>query len=147
MKKFKFRLEKVLHHRKLIEMEKLRELTEKNNLVYQLEKKLELLSELERKNLLKQGEEIAAAELYLVGLFSVRLQEEIINTRIQIVRASEEAELARQVYLEAAKEAKALVTLREKKYQEYMHVIAKDEQIFLDELSIQRGNLINNMEE
>ncbi|MCB0336021.1 MAG: flagellar FliJ family protein, partial [Bdellovibrionales bacterium] len=51
----------------------------------------------------------------------------------------EQVDLALQDYIEATREAKVLETLKEKKREQYMEYVRKEEDKFLDELTVQRA--------
>ena len=139
MKKFKFRLEKVLHNRELVKDEKRRELLKRNQALQEAVNRLAELEKLALSNELEQQKVLSIGQVLLHGLFSERIKEEIINQRQVIETCKEEVAKAMSEYIEASKEAKSLETLRERKLQEYTEYIRKEDEKFLDELAVQRG--------
>ena len=76
----------------------------------------------------------------LVGLYGVRLREELTNVELNIIPAKEEQEEALVRYQAAARDEEALMKLKEKKQTEHIEWILKEEEKFLDELGTQKGN-------
>ena len=141
MKRFRFRLEKVLHYRSLLKDEAKRELMLRTQELRGLEDKVEFLETEYRRNGLKDGAIVAASEIYLSCSYLARIKEDIEKARNEIVSAKERLKEAMTRYIEASKEEKALVTLKDKKYALYREEVDRVDQEFLDELSIQRiGN-------
>ena len=140
MKKFKFRLERVLKYREAVREEKKTELAKKNAELTERQDKLEMLEEAFLKNEASVDESGNANLLRMAGLYAARLKTEIANQKISINEAEEEVEAAKVEYIEAAKEAKTLDTLKQKKLEEYKEYIAKEDEKFLDEMTIQKGN-------
>ena len=140
MKKFKFRLEKVLQHRELVKEEKRRDLMLKNQELQDAQNKLQYLISAGRSNELAQGRIFQAGFVHHSGLFSERIKLEIAQQRIVIAEAQAAVDQAMAEYIEASKDAKTLEMLRERKLQEYNDYLHKEEEKFLDELSVQRGN-------
>lgn len=139
MKKFKYRLERVLLHRQAIKREKLRELMLRN---HTLQKDQERLAELERNQLkhrLGDDQVLDAYELMMIGAYADKLREDIA-TQHETIRSSEKAvEEAKAEYVEASKDAEALEKLKDKKLEQYTEIVRKHEEQFLDELTVLRG--------
>lgn len=144
MKKFKFRLQRVLDFRKLVCDEKKRELLARNHELAQAEEQLRSLEQAEQGNLIVQGQVVDVSQILLNGLFGSRLKDQIVAQRLAIISAQDRAEQARLAYIEAAKDEKALITLKQKKFEEYKHYIELEEGKALDEFSISRGNTFVN---
>ena len=138
MKKFRFRLERVLHHRQLMRDEKKRELMLKNMALQEAEGKLEALEKAEKNNNLEQGTIMTVERVMLSGFYAQRLQAEIVAQRVKIEEAREEVRLALDAYVESAREAKSLELLKERKLQEFTEYVQKEDEKFLDELSVMR---------
>ena len=89
MKKFKFRLERVLQYRNIVKDELRRDLLLKNYKLRQDFERLEALEEAERANTLRQGPVFKVQEVHLAGLFAARLQDAaqpvVIHTVIHAV--------------------------------------------------------------
>jgi len=140
MKKFKFRLERVLRYRKALKNEALRELMEKNRVVDELEFIIDKLAkELDTLQMEKE-KGLFAEHIYMINFYRGRIMSEIENTTEKLFIAIEEAEQALISYMEKAKDEKALATLREHRKEEYMDLAQKEEGKFLDELATQKGN-------
>jgi flagellar FliJ protein len=139
MKKFKFRLQRVLEHRETVRREKKHELFLKNKQLYEAEIRMR---EIEKEMLRTDSyEDIAGAESYfLTGMYGFRLKEEMAGQLKLIAEAQEAASIARDAFIEASKEAKILESLKEKKLKEYKQVLQHEEYKELDELSIRKGN-------
>lgn len=144
MKKFKFRLAKVLEHRATLTAEFRRELMFKNRELQEAEEKLGELLESVAGNTLASDTQMSSDLVELAGMYTQRLKREIDAQRFAIVDAREAVEVAQNDYIEAKKEERVLVTLEERQRAEYMAIVAKHEQSALDELVTQRaGRIIN----
>lgn len=142
MKKFKFRLQRVLDFREMEKEELLRDLAKKNLRVKELEAHLNFLEEAERRNPFVEGEPVDVHFVHLLGDFSAGVQEAIIQTRAAIEEAKEAAAEALRIYSEKLKEVKTLHALRERKQAEYNELVQKEETKFLDELAVRKGNTL-----
>ncbi len=142
MKKFKFRLEKVLQYRELLKEDKRRELLTCNLRLQEAKDLLERLEKAALSNKLDQEKIVTVEEVLLSGLFAERLKDQIVNQRIVIVEKQQEVNTALQAYVEASKEARSLEMLKERKLQQYMEYLHKEDEKFLDEMAVQRGNQI-----
>lgn len=142
MKRFKFRLQRVLDFRETEKEDLLHDLAKKNLRVKELEGHLNFLEEAERRNLLSEGEPVDVEFVHLLGNFSNGVQEAIVQTRAAIDQAKEEAAVALRVYFEKLKEVKTLYALRDKKQAEYNELVLKEDIKFLDELAVRKGNTL-----
>ena len=140
MKKFKFRLQRVLDYKQIVKGEKKRVLLEKNRNVELARTRLEHLENEELLNRFEQNQILDAARVLMRGDYAQRLKREIEWQRVAILKAQEEAELALAEYIEAAKDEKALITLKDKRLFEYKAEAEAEERKFLDEFTIRRGN-------
>ncbi len=147
MKKFRFRLQRVLDYKKILKDEKTRILLEKNRILAQARERLELLETAELENSMEQNQILQAARVQLRGDYAQRLKHEIEWQRVAIVKAEEEAEVARVEYIEAAKDEKALITLKDKRLGEYKAEAEAEERKFLDEFTIRQGNSFTRFNE
>ncbi len=139
MKKFDFRLEKVLQYRTLVKDEKLRELMLRNYELQQARQKLEQLEQAFLSNQLSSGQVLLASEFYLRGAYAARLKDEIATQKETIEKVQVKVQEAMEAYIEASKDQKALAMLKDKKRAEYMEWIDKELGKNLDEMSIQRA--------
>lgn len=141
MKKFKFRLQRVLEHKDTLREEARREVTLRNRAVAEARQKLETLRVTYDSNVLEDGS-MPASMVMMSALFASRLRNEIAEQIVAIERAEQVAEAARAAYIEAAKEARTLHMLRDKRLEQYNQYIQKEEAKFLDELTVQKGNTV-----
>ena len=140
MKKFKFRLERVLRYRNAVRDEKLRDLMLKNAKLRENESRLSSLAEAARQNSPEGHGVMLIESLYMRGLYAARLKEEIINQRLTIIQCEQEVQEALAIYIEASKEVKSLETLKDKRKSEYLDYVAHEDAKFLEELAVQKGN-------
>jgi flagellar export protein FliJ len=139
MKKFKFRLEKVLQYKKGLKEEREKELMEANGVLYERQSLLESLEAAARGNSPEMSGGMSIESLHLSGLFGMRIVEEIANTTELILEAEEIVSEAMEHYLEASKELETFETLKRKKYEAFVEMVRKEEEKFLDELVIQKA--------
>ncbi len=140
MKKFKFRLQRVLQYREVVKQEKLRVLSERNHALQQSEAKLAELENAASQSWLPEDGVTTAEAVMMSGMFNGRLKDEIINQQLRIMQDREAVEEARLDYIESTKEVKTLSTLKDRKRVEYGEYVAKEEEKALDEFVTQRGN-------
>jgi flagellar export protein FliJ len=77
-------------------------------------------------------------DVILVGDYGARLKAEIEKQEEVVREATEAVDKAREVYIEASKEVKALDSLRQKRRADYDEAKLKDDEKNLDELTVQR---------
>ena len=138
MKKFKFRLEKILQYRESLKLDRLRVLQAANQKLREAELHLAYLEDEFNKNGVSEGQTFLVEEVYIRSAYSQRLNQEIIRQHTTIEECQADVEQARTIYIEASREFEVLVKLKEKKHEVYNEFVAKQEEIFLDELVIQR---------
>jgi flagellar FliJ protein len=137
---FKFKLEKVLQHRKTLEVEARRLLEEmysyfqeeKNKLTF-LEESLANINSVNYETLIGKGFHSAhfqTSEEYRKGL-EIKIQRQ----KDQLAEVENIMEKQRLVLLEKSKEYKIVEKLKDKKLKEYKDLKSKKEQKFLDEMS------------
>lgn len=140
MRRFRFRLQRILDVRIQIRDQARQELVRYNA---ERDHQSSILAYLENEYAqlrVEEGGTYSASELMIRGAYAERLTIEIERQRVVVAKAIEEAERALDRYIEASRDAKALETLREKKLQEYQEQSLKEEGAMLDELAIQRAN-------
>lgn len=138
MKRFKFRLQRVLDVRAQIRDEARQELVRRNN---ERDHELSVLRHLEQEylnNALVDGGTYSASDLLAKGVYSERLEIAIEHQQVVVQQAIAKAEEALDVYIEASKEAKAIEMLREKKLEEFKEEVLKEEAAVLDEIALQK---------
>lgn len=139
MKRFNFRLQRVLEIRERFRDEMRQELVQRN---FERDRERNILADLDQEFLrskVKEGGTYSAGEMVLVGDYSARLQEQIEQQRARVLAAQEAAERARERYIEASKESQALEKLKEKRQQEYVEQTLKEEGAQLDEFAVMRA--------
>lgn len=137
-KKFKFRLERVLQYREVVKSERKRELFIKNTALREAQTALQELDRALAENKLKSEGVMSVGELQLAGAYGLRLRQQIEWTRVKISELEKEVQEALERYIEASKDAEALIVLKRKKLEEYQAYIEREEAKFLDELTTQR---------
>lgn len=140
MKKFRFRLERVLQHRKTICEDRKRDLAAKLGELAEVENKIEWIGREVRANKVNEGGPVDVGVFQLAGLYMLRLEEELAQAKLALIRIEEEVDVARKAYIEAAKDEETLQTLKRKRREEYMEYVQNEESKFLDELTTQKGN-------
>ena len=139
MKRFNFRLQRVLEIRERYRDEVRQELVQRN---FELDRERSILADLDQEFLrskVEEGGTYSASEMVLVGAYSTRLQQQIEQQRLRVIAAERATEEARERYIEASKESQALEKLKEKRRQEYVEQTLKEEGIQLDEFAVQRA--------
>ena len=139
MKKFRFRLEKVLHYRRSIQEDMKRALGARLRELKEAQEKLEQLEHEFNSNSINDAETVSIHELQIRNAYSERLKRETVRQKELIAQAEVAVEEARARYIEATQEAEVLEKLKTKKHDQYLEVVAKAEESFLDELVIQRA--------
>lgn len=137
MKKFKFRLARVLQYRETVLEERKRELALKTQLLREAEQNLDQLSQQRQNNVIPQNSSTTVEALILQGAYLERLLVEIEQAKLKIIEATRVVEEAHQAYLLASQEHKALDTLQEKQLAEYQSYIDHEESKIFDELTVQ----------
>lgn len=138
MKKFRFRLEKVLQYRQIVRQEKKRELALRLAEMRVAEEKLEELLEAQAQIDPEPDAAVDVSQFLLRGQYRARLKTEIENQRLTVKEAEERVAEARVAYVEAGKEARALEMLKERQQAKYLEYIGKEEEKGLDEMVTQR---------
>jgi len=143
MKKFKFRLEKVLQFRLVVKGEKLRELNVAQKKLRDAQDHLEHLNAEFGNNKIADGQIMMVDEIQIKGAYGERLKAEIAQQGVLLLNLEEELETARNIYVEASRDAEVLEKLKEKKKSSHTELVLKEEEKFLDELTTQKGNTIS----
>jgi flagellar FliJ protein len=139
MKRFRFRLQRVLDLRVQIRDEARQELVRRNQ---ERDYQINILRHLEdeyRRTSIQEGGTYSAGDLVLLGTYCARLQKQIEHQQEVVAKARKEAEQAQERYVETSRDAKALEMLREKKLQEHTEQMLREEGAMLDEIAIQRA--------
>ena len=118
-KKFNFRLEKVKKFRELIKKEAEQEVMLKKQDHYSAQETMQLIVEERNRNKVENDEILTAADYQLVGIYNDFL-ENLIDHQVEVVKKTEEdLRAAKEIFVEKAKEEKALVLLKDKKREEF----------------------------
>ena len=139
MKKFTFRLEKVLNHKsRLYELaqnkysQALQELRSEEAKLDELRVEYSrCLFELSQKT----THTFRVRELGPYYRYLTFVKREIAHQSRVVCQAIEKEEACRKALMEAAKEKETLVKLKEKQYEEYVYVFNREEQKFLDDIT------------
>ena len=142
MKRFKFRLERVLQYRLIVKDEKKREFTKRLLTLREAQDHLEYLESAWAENELESEQILQVEFVVMRGLYSARLKAEIEAQHLKIAELDKLVEEAKQEYIEASKEVEVLEKLKEKKKEEYVHEMDILDGKILDELSIQRRDYL-----
>lgn len=139
MKRFRFRLQRILDIREQIRDEARQELGRRNaELAHQQSILRGLEEELIRLQPGKDGT-LTAGELLLMGAYALRVQQLIEQQLVKVEEARREVVVAQEKYIQANKDAKALEMLKDKKRVEYDQEVLKEEINQLDEVAVQRA--------
>ena len=138
MKRFKFRLQRVLDYRQRIRSEKLQVLRQRN---FERDTAIERLDSLRAESLrlnLPTGSIMTVSELTMIGAYASRIKSEIAQQQERVIEVTKVAEAALQDYVESSKESRALELLKDKRQIEYNEYVLKEEEKLIDEQTIQR---------
>lgn len=138
MKKFKFRLERVLDYRNSLKKEKERELAMRNAELHAAEEHLHQIMAWQEAVKVPSKKKMSMAELMLAGDYLRYLQEALISQRLLVLEAANAVEAARDAYIEKAIEAESLETLKKRRFAEYSEEKRRREKKELDTLTVQR---------
>ncbi len=138
MKKFKFRLERVLEYRHTLTQEKERELALRNSELHEAEEIKEFIEGEQDKAEAPPEEVMSMAELALRGEYYDALQQALVRQRHLVIQATDAVDAARLAYQDKAVEEETLDSLKEKQAEEHKETKRKDERKELDSLVIQR---------
>ncbi len=144
MKKYRFNLEPVLNHRRLVEetlqkdlaILKISLIDETERLITYEESRVKLLEELQQ--IQKEGTTTSDILLYLP--FIEQVSKDIEGQKKRVLELEKIAEQNRKDLLEATKKKKVLQKLKEKAFKAYNQKLIKNEQDFLNEVSVTQFN-------
>ena len=138
MKKFKFRLQRVLEFRDRIKKGKQRELSMKQGELNQAEQRVDQILSTQDSSATPGEELLSMAELKLAGEYQESLRDALVEQRLLVIEAANAVEEARDAYLEKAVEAEMLESLKRKRLEEHKEEVRKAERKDTDEMSILR---------
>ena len=144
MKKYRFNLEPVLNHRRLIEETLQKDLAilrislsdENEKLLTYEESRVKLLEELQQ--IQKEGTTTSDILLYLP--FIEQVSKDIERQKKRVLELEKKVEQNLKDLLEAIKNKKALQKLKEKAFKTYNQKLIKNEQDFLNEVAVSQFN-------
>jgi flagellar protein FliJ len=138
MKKFRFRLERILHYRDLVRDEKKKVLLERRIALQDAEGKLLDLQRSRDTN--HPPEHAQSVEMFVLGDFYGTGIVKRIEQQYQVIEECQHAvDVAYQEYVQAVQEAEALTRLKERRLEEYKEEYNREEQQHVDETVIQRA--------
>lgn len=141
MKKFRFRLERVLDFRNSEKKEKERELAERNYELQTSEERLDQIVEAQDREKIEPGSVMTMAELALAGRYQTYLRLLLEKQRDLVKEAAVAVEEAKDAYLKKAVETETLETLKSRKKEEFNLEKKKAAKKELDEMVVQRHRL------
>lgn len=147
MKKFEFRLEKVLEYRNMLRSAKERELAERNGVLFEAEKILEAILKAQDESLDPECEVLTMGELMLNGNYKTRLQNDLVNQRLMVLEAAQAVDEAREAYIEKAIESEVLEAVKQRRLEEYLTEAKREERKQLDELVVLRHRFSKGAEQ
>ncbi len=144
MKKYRFNLEPVLNHRRLVEetlqkdlaILKISLIDENEKLITYEESRVKLLGELQQ----IQKEVTTTSDILLYLPFIEQVSKDIERQKKRVLELENKVEQNRKELLEATKKKKALQKLKEKAFKAYNQKLIKNEQDFLNEVSVTQFN-------
>ena len=144
MKEYRFNLEPVLNHRRLVEetlqkdmaILKISLIDENERLITYEESRVKLLEELHQ--IQKEGTTTSDILLYLP--FIEQVSKDIERQKKKVVELEKKVEQNLKDLLEATKNKKALQKLKEKAFKTYNQKLIKNEQDFLNEVAVSQFN-------
>ena len=144
MKEYRFNLESVLNHRRLVEESLQKDLAilkislidENERLITYEDSRVKLLEELQQ--IQKKGTTTSDVLLYLP--FIEQVSKDIDRQKERVLKLEKQVEQNRKDLLEATKKKKALQKLKEKAFKAYNQKLIKNEQDFLNEVSVSQFN-------
>jgi len=144
MKEYRFNLEPVLNHRRLVEetlqkdlaILKISLIDENERLITYEESRVQLLEELQQ--IQKEGTTTSDILLYLP--FIEQVSKDIEKQKKRVLKLEKKVEQNLKDLLEAIKNKKALQKLKEKAFKTYNQKLIKNEQDFLNEVAVSQFN-------
>jgi len=119
MAKFKFRLEKVKQYRELIKKDAERELLDKRQKSDEAEETLHLLTEEKNRIKVDAVDILTAGDLQVLASYEEFLIQLMKNQKQVVEDTAIAMEKAREIFIDKAKDERALSLLKDRKYEEY----------------------------
>jgi len=141
MKRFRFRLQRILDFRTTEKKERESELAQKNYELRTAEEIREEILHAQDNTKAPHEQEATMAEFLLQGRYQERLMEALVQQRLMIIEAANAVDEARQAYVDKAVETKTLETLKDKRFEEFRGEAQKHARKSVDEIVVQRYRL------
>jgi len=136
MAKFKFRLEKVKQYRELIKKQAERELLDKRMVADQAEETMHLLTEEKNRNKVDNDDILTAGDLQVLASYEEFLLQLMKNQKQVVENTAIAMEQAREVFIDKAKDERALSLLKDRKYEEYREEQTRKQKKEFSEIAI-----------
>jgi flagellar FliJ protein len=147
MKKFKFRLEKVLEFRESVTRECKGQLLAANQALTEAESTLKRLISNWDSAHVPQSSILESGEYLLRAAYTARMQREIELQRVTVEEKQTLQAEAMARFVQASQEEKALIRLKDRRRAEFELALQRHEDQTMDELSTQRGNRMERYEQ
>jgi flagellar protein FliJ len=139
MKRFRFRLQRVLDYRESLKKEKELELARRHHELSGAENRLgEIITEQNAVEGSIEERIMSVEELSLCGSYQQRLREALMQQRQLVVEAKDAVQKAQDAYVEKAVDASVLDTLKQKLKTEHARECVREERKELDKLTVMR---------
>lgn len=138
MKRFKFRLQRVLEFRHTLTKEKERELMKCNQQLQTHEQRVADIVAAQDSAPVAEAEVLSMADLIARGEYYRALQDSLVAERLNVLEAAEAVDRAREAYVEKAIEEETLVKLKERKMEQHREEARRHDKKELDALVTQR---------
>jgi len=142
MKRFKFRLQRVLDFKTTEKRETERELAQRNHELHSAEIRLEAIRKAQ--DLARLEAETTAAELILHGSYQARLREALVEQRLMVLDAARAVEEARDAYTAKAIETETLENVKDRRQTEHKEELEREKRKVVDQIVVQRHRLRKN---
>lgn len=136
MAKFKFRLEKVKQYRELIKKQAERELLDKRMAADQAEETMHLLTEEKNRNKVDNDDILTAGDLQVLASYEEFLLKIMKNQKQVVEDTAIAMEAAREIFIDKAKDERALSLLKDRKYEEYREEQTRKQKKEFSEIAI-----------
>ncbi|GAB4337327.1 MAG: flagellar export protein FliJ [Calditrichia bacterium] len=145
MKKYRFRLQKVLDVKEVLVKQSQRDLAaaqeEKRQAEEELKRSEQAVKQFARK--LEEESFATVAELQQKYDYFYQMLENLDAQKDVVLQMDQKVEKVRQKLIQNQRNRKVLAALKEKSYQDYLEKVKLEEQIALDEMAILGGNTLN----
>lgn len=139
MKRFAFRLQRILDLRERIRDERRQELVARRA---EYEQQMAILLDIERelsRDFVEAAGTYSASGFLLAGAYVARLRAKRVEQQSRVSAAEQAMEQARMLYIEASRDAQALERLKERRKEEHLEASLREEGQMLDEVAVQRA--------